>query len=191
MPVPLVYPPPQRRRLKSPRAEVEGEVDDGRESLFWLGGQHRAVAQRRVQCRHEVGSQVALCVGLRDRWVLRIAEVAVADGPVAGWADVGMRAAAIVLRHAVKALEPLGQIDGRLRNRDHDRTRSNTRPRNQKFSTPAHRAWSASSTRLKCLVQFLPVPTRYSWAKSLQVGLSAPSRSSAAIFCVCLRSGRS
>ena len=39
---------------------------------------------------------------------------------------------------------PLGQINCHLRHLDHDRTRSNTRPRNQKFSTPAHRAWSAS-----------------------------------------------
>src|SRR5690606_1934225 len=83
-------------------------------------------------------------LGLGDRRVLGVAQVPVADGPVAGRADVGMRPARIILRHAVEALEALGQIDGRLGNRDHGRTRSNTRPRNQKFSTPAHSAWSAS-----------------------------------------------
>jgi hypothetical protein len=40
----------------------------------------------------------------------------------------------------MKALEPFGQLDGRLRHGDQDRTFSNTRPRNQKFSTPAHSA---------------------------------------------------
>jgi hypothetical protein len=46
----------------------------------------------------------------------------------------------IVLRHPMESLEPLGQFDGCLWNINHDRTRSNTRPRNQKFSTPAHSA---------------------------------------------------
>jgi hypothetical protein len=76
----------------------------------------------------------------RDRRVIRIAEVPIADGPVAGRANVGMCAAGIGSRHTVEALEALGQVDGRFGHRDHGRTRSNTRPRNQKFSTPAHSA---------------------------------------------------
>ena len=46
----------------------------------------------------------------------------------------------VVLRHPVESLESLSKIDGGLRNINHDRTRSKTRPRNQKFSTPAHSA---------------------------------------------------
>lgn len=41
---------------------------------------------------------------------------------------------------AFEPLEALGQLDGRLRHFDHGLTRSKTRPRNQKFSTPAHSA---------------------------------------------------
>ncbi len=51
-----------------------------------------------------------------------------------------MRTARVDLWHPVKSFELLGQIDGCLRNLYHDRTRSKTRPRNQKFSTPAHNA---------------------------------------------------
>ena len=51
-----------------------------------------------------------------------------------------MRPAGIGPRHPMEPLEALGEIDGRLWHCDHDRTRSNTRPRNQKFSTPAHSA---------------------------------------------------
>ena len=141
MPVPLVYPPPQRRRLKSPRAEVEGEVDDGRESLFWLGGQHRAVAQRRRQCSLQIACQINLGFCLRDWRVLGIAEMAVPNRPEACGANVGNGSDLYsVLDLALESLEALGQINGRLRHFDHGRTRSNTRPRNQKFSTPAHSA---------------------------------------------------
>jgi len=37
--------------------------------------------------------------------MLRIAEMAVADGPVAGWTDVGVRATGIGSRYAMKPLE--------------------------------------------------------------------------------------
>ena len=76
-PVPLIDPPPQRRCLQPPGAEVEGEVHDGREPPVGLGGQHRAVAQRGGQRGGQVVRQVALCVGLRDRWVLRISALKV------------------------------------------------------------------------------------------------------------------
>ena len=46
----------------------------------------------------------------------------------------------IVLRHSVESFEPLGQIDRSTGYFNHPRTRSNTRPKNQKFSTPAHSA---------------------------------------------------
>ncbi len=134
-PVPLIDPPPQRRCLEAPRTEVEREVHDGREPRLELGGQHRAVAQRRVQRCLEVGGQVAFSLCLRDRRMLRIAKVSVADGSVASRADVGMRAAGIGPRHPMEPLESLGEIDGRLRHCDHGRTRSSTRPRNQKFRT--------------------------------------------------------
>lgn len=49
-------------------------------------------------------------------------------------------AGGVELRHSVKSLEAFGQFDGHLRHLDHDRTLSNTRPKNQKFSTPAHSA---------------------------------------------------
>ena len=39
-----------------------------------------------------------------------------------------------------RELGPLGQLDSRFGYLNHGRTRSNTRPRNQKLSTPAHRA---------------------------------------------------
>ena len=39
-----------------------------------------------------------------------------------------------------KSFEALGKVDGNIRHLDHVRTRSNTRPKNQKFSTPAHSA---------------------------------------------------
>lgn len=44
------------------------------------------------------------------------------------------------LDSAFEPLEALGQLNGRLRYFDHGRTRSNTRPRNQKLSTPAQSA---------------------------------------------------
>lgn len=48
-PVPLIDPPPERRGLETPRAKVEGEVDDGRETVIGLGGEHRAVAHLGAQ----------------------------------------------------------------------------------------------------------------------------------------------
>ncbi len=51
-----------------------------------------------------------------------------------------MSAAGIVLRYPVESLKALRKLDGCLRYFNHDRTRSNTRPRNQKLSTPAHSA---------------------------------------------------
>ncbi len=137
---PPASPSPQRRRLQPPCAKVEGEVHDGRKSPFGLGGQHRAVAQRCGERRLQVARQIDLGFGLRDRRVRRLAQMAVANRPVARWADVRMRASRIGLRHAVEPLEALGQLDGRFRHPGHERTRSNTRPRNQKFSTPAHSA---------------------------------------------------
>ena len=61
--------------------------------------------------------------------MLWFAQVAVANRPVSGRADVRLCPTGISPCHPVEALEVLGQIDGRLRNRDHGRTRSNTRPR--------------------------------------------------------------
>lgn len=87
-PVPLIDPSPQRRSLTPPRAEVEGEVDYGGEPLLWLSGQHRAVAQRCRECRLQIARQIDLCFALGDRRVLRLAKMAIADSPVAGWADV-------------------------------------------------------------------------------------------------------
>ena len=81
-PVPLVDPPAQRRCLKPPRTEVEGEVDDGRESPLGLGGQHRAVAQRGVQCSVQIARQIDLCFALGDRRMLLVAEV---TAPVRPW----------------------------------------------------------------------------------------------------------
>ena len=51
-----------------------------------------------------------------------------------------MRTVRIGFRYPMKALESLGQIDRSLRNTGHERTLSNTRPRNQKFSNPAQSA---------------------------------------------------
>ena len=75
-PILLVDASPKHRRLQASRPEVEGEVHDGREPPLGLGGQHRAVAQRRIQRRHEVCGKVALGLNLPDRRVLRIAEMA-------------------------------------------------------------------------------------------------------------------
>ena len=140
----LVNPPTQRRCLQPTGTKVEGEVNDGRESSLWLCGQHRAVAKRGGECCAQILMQVGLALFLVDRWMVWLAQTAVADRPVACRADVGMRTARVVPWYAVKPLEAFGQIYGRLRNRNHDRTRSNTRPRNQKFNTPAQSAWSAS-----------------------------------------------
>ena len=107
---------------------------------FGLGGKYRAVTQRRGERRLQVVRQIDICFGLGDRRVLRITQMAIANRPVARWADVRMRASRIGLWHAVEPLEALGQLDGRFRHPGHERTRSNTRPRNQKFNTPAHSA---------------------------------------------------
>lgn len=140
-PVPLIDAPPQRRRLQPPRPEVEGEIDDGSESPLWFSCQHRAVAQRRCQRRLQIARQIDLSLCLRDRWVLGITEMAVADRPEASGTDVGNGGDLDSALHpAFESLEALRQIDGGLRHRHHGRTRSNTRPRNQKFSTPAHSA---------------------------------------------------
>lgn len=73
--------------------------------------------------------------------MVRLAEVPVADRPVACRADVGVGAAmGIALGYAVEALEALGLVDRGRWDFDHERTRSNTRPRNQKLSTPAQKA---------------------------------------------------
>lgn len=79
-------------------------------------------------------------VYLADRRMIWSAKVAITDGPVACRAEVRVRAARVDLWHPMESLEVLGQIDSGLRYLNHDRTRSNTRPRNQKFSTPAHSA---------------------------------------------------
>ena len=93
----------------------------------------------------QVARQIDLGFGLGDRRVLRIAEMAVANRPEACGADVGNGGDLDATSDlALEPLEALGQLYGCLRHFDHGRTRSNTRPRNQKFSTPAHRAWSAS-----------------------------------------------
>ena len=90
-----------------------------------------------VECRSR---QIAFGFGLRDRRVLQITQMAVANRPVARWTDVRMGAAGIDFGHPMEPLEALGQMDRGSRNLDRDRTRSNTRPRHQKFSTPAHSA---------------------------------------------------
>ncbi|TXT26208.1 MAG: hypothetical protein FD131_4325 [Rhodocyclaceae bacterium] len=77
----------------------------------------------------------------RYRWMLRIAEMAKANRPVPCRADVRMGPPLwIELRHTMEALELLGQGNRGGWNIDHGRTLSNTRPKNQKFSTPAHKA---------------------------------------------------
>lgn len=71
-------------------SEIEREVHDGREPPLDFSGQHRALAQRRIQRRHEVGGQVVFGLGLRDRPVLRFVQAAVADGPIPSRGDVGL-----------------------------------------------------------------------------------------------------
>lgn len=140
-PVPLIDAPPKGRCLKPPRTEVEREVHDGGEPALGFGGQHRAVAQCGGECRLEIARQIDLGFCLRDRRVLGIAEMAVPNRPEPCRADVGDSSDLDSALHpALESLEALGQINGRLRHLDHGRTRSNTRPRNQKFSTPAHSA---------------------------------------------------
>ena len=88
----------------------------------------------------EIARQIDLGFGLGDRRVLRITEMAVANRPEACGSDVrdgGDLDATLDL--ALETLEAFCQFDSGLRHR-HDRTRSNTRPRNQKFRTPAHSA---------------------------------------------------
>ena len=135
-PVPLVHPTSQGRRLHPSRPKVKSEVNDGRKSPFGFGGEHRAVAQRRGERRLQVVRQIDLGFGLGDRQVRRLAQMAIANRPVPCGADVRVCASRIDLRHAMESLEALGQLDGRFRHFAHERTRSNTRPRNQKFSTP-------------------------------------------------------
>lgn len=90
MPVPLIDPPPQRRCLQPSGAEVEGEVDDGREPPLGLGSQHRAVAQRSGEGCAQILTQVNLTLFLVDRWMVWLAQMPVADRPVAGRADIGV-----------------------------------------------------------------------------------------------------
>src|SRR5690606_29394752 len=129
LPVPLVDSAPQRRRLQPPCTEVEREVHDGRELVVGLGGEHWAVAQRGVEGGAQVLTQEGLAIFFGDGRVVGLAEPAVADGPVAGRAKVRVRPALRVSPgYAVETLEALGEFDGRLGYRDHDRTRSKTRP---------------------------------------------------------------
>jgi hypothetical protein len=144
-PIPLIDAPSQRRCLQPPSAKVEREIHDGSEPAFWLRGQHRAVAQRRGECRLQVARQIDLSFCLRDRRMLGIAEMTVPNRPEPCWADIGNGSDLDSALHlTLESLEALGQGDGCLGNLAHGLTRSNTRPMNQKFSTPAHRAWSAS-----------------------------------------------
>ncbi len=88
-PVPLVDPPAQRRCLKTPRVEIEGEIGDGREPPLGLGGQHRSVAERGGKRRLEITPQIYIGFRLYDRWVLGIAEMAVPNRPETSGTDVG------------------------------------------------------------------------------------------------------
>lgn len=89
--------------------------------------------------------QEGLALVLGDGRMVGLAEPAVADGPVPCRADIGVCAALrIALGNTMEALEAFGQADRSRWHFYHGRTRSNTRPKNQKFSTPAHSAWSAS-----------------------------------------------
>lgn len=92
-PFSLVNPPTQRRCLQPTGTKVEGEVDNGREPPLWFSGQHRAVAKRGGECCAQVLAQVGLALFIIDWRMVWLAQTAVADRPVAGWADVGMRAA--------------------------------------------------------------------------------------------------
>src|SRR5690606_18103301 len=159
--------------------EVEGEVHDGREPVLGLGGEYRTVAQRGIECGAQVLAQEGLALFFGDGRMVELAEPAVADSPVAGWADVRVCAALrIGLGHPVEALEALGQFDGRLRDRNHARIRSKTRPRNQKLSTPAHSAWSAS-VQAACTagIQSTPAPTAPTKAAVLAAQYSAMNQS--------------
>jgi hypothetical protein len=105
----------------------------------------RAVAQRRAERRLQVIRKVAFRFGFCDRRVLGITQMTVPDCPEPRRAYVWMRPPfKIKFGYPVKSLKSLRQINGCLRDCDHslrhNRTRSNTRPRNQKFSTPDHSA---------------------------------------------------
>lgn len=114
-PVPLIHPPPQRRRLQPSCPEVEREIHDGCQPALRLAGQHRAVAQRGGKSHRQVMRQTDLRFFLRDGWMRRIAGMPVPNHPVTRWVNVRMGAVLrIKLRHTVKVLEPLGQFDGSL-----------------------------------------------------------------------------
>jgi hypothetical protein len=87
-PVPLVDASTQCRRLQTSCPQVEREVDNGRNPTLRLGGQHRAVAQRRGKRRLQVARQIHLGLCLRDRRVLGIAEMTVTNRPEACGADI-------------------------------------------------------------------------------------------------------
>jgi len=76
--------------------------------------------------------QINLAFFLCDWRMHRLAEMAIPNGQKSSWTEVGVSTRWIRFRNSLESLEPLGQIDCLLWNRNHERTR----PRNQKFSTP-------------------------------------------------------
>lgn len=102
--------------------------------------QYRAIAERGAYGDLQIPGQIDLGFSFRNRRVLGVTQMAIPDGPVACRADIGMRAVRIDFRNSMKTLEAFCEIASCARNIDHERTRSNTRPRNQKLSTPAHSA---------------------------------------------------
>ena len=105
--MPLIESTSKGRCLESARAEVESEIDNGREPLDGLGGKHRAVAQRSGERRLQVVRQIDLGFVQRDRRVLRITQMSVTNRPVARRTDVRVGAAKIGSRHSMEALESL------------------------------------------------------------------------------------
>ena len=80
----------------------------------------------------------SFCLG---HWqVIWLAQMPKPNRPVPRRTNIRIRPARIVPRHPMKALKPLGQHDGRLRNLHHRPAFSKVRDKNQKFSTPDHKA---------------------------------------------------
>ncbi|HWO99225.1 MAG TPA: HepT-like ribonuclease domain-containing protein [Methylococcus sp.] len=108
-------------RGKAVIVSVESETAEIiRRRLFEWGDQHPPTIERPPMKfssggeRHfQILGEVVPGFAFRDRRILRIAQMSVADRPISRRADVWMRAAGIVPWHAVKALEALVSV-GRI-----------------------------------------------------------------------------